>query len=560
MGLHDPIARLSAGPIHFSLTGWAFVDILPESKPTGGDDYYLIYDHPYSFESDAWMRAGMQRDFAVCIMNSGYSSGWCEESFGVKLVATEVLCRGAGDERCRFIMAHPDHIEERVARYFESQGTTSKKKASYLVPDFFSRKRMEEELRRARDDLEVRVRARTKELRDANELLKLEMAERVRIEEQLVQKQKLEAVGRLAGGIAHDFNNIMAVVLGGAGLLSQRLPEDDALRSIVDSIRAAGNHAATLTQQLLAFSRGQPRVREVLQLNTIIRELGQMLEPLIGASVELEVSLDDGLGTLEADRGQLEQIIVNLVVNARDAMAKGGTLAIRTSNVELDGAQAERLTLPPGPYVRLEVRDAGIGMSDEVLSQIFDPFFTTKEGAGAGLGLSTVYGIVKQSGGAIAVASEPNRGTTFSLYFPRVVSGADKRARASDGAAPRGTETVLLVEDQDPVRSVLAELLRGLGYTVIDMGDPQEAARIASEDPRTIDLLLTDVVMPGMTGPQLALRVVGARPRIKVLYMSGFIQPSVGEVEGDHGSAILHKPFSTETLARRVRAMLDEPD
>jgi signal transduction histidine kinase/CheY-like chemotaxis protein len=545
MGLEDPIARLSAGPVHFSLTGWAFVDILPESTPTASDDYYLIYDHPYSFESDAWLRAGMQRDFAVCIMNSGYSSGWCEESFGVKLVATEVLCRGAGDEHCRFIMAHPDKIEQRVARYFASQPTTPSKKVAYHVPDFFSRKRMEEELRRARDDLEIRVRERTKELREANE--------------QLVQTRKLEAVGRLAGGIAHDFNNIMAVVLGSAGLLAERIPPDDPLRPVLDAIREAGNHAATLTQQLLAFSRGQPRLCEVLQLNEILLQLGKMLEPLIGENIALTVTLDDDLDALEANRGQLEQVIVNLVVNARDAMRGGGSLKIGTRNAELDGGQAERLGVPPGKYVCLEVTDSGIGMPDDVVAKIFDPFFTTKATSGAGLGLSTVYGIVKQSGGGISVTTKPQHGTTFSLYLPSVTP-PKKRATPEAGAVTRhGSETLLLVEDQAPVRRILAELLRGFGYTVVDTGDPNEAARIADDTSRKIDLLLTDVVMPGMTGPQLALRVISTHPRIKVLYMSGVADASVTASSASDGATVLEKPFSAETLAERVRALLDEP-
>lgn len=559
MGLVDPIARLSAGPIHFSLTGWAFVDILPESKPQANDDYYLIYEHPYSFESDAWVRAGAQRGFAVCIMNSGYSSGWCEESFGVKLVATEVMCRAAGDDHCRFIMAHPDKIEQHVGRYLETQPEQVLQQANYRVPDFFSRKRMEEELRKARDELELRVDERTKELSEANQRLVREMAERKRIEEQLVQTRKLEAVGRLAGGIAHDFNNIMAVVLGSTDLLLHRLPPDDPLRSIVDEIRAAGSHAAALTQQLLAFSRGQSPVREILQINDVITDLGRMLDPLIGASITLRLTLEGSLGAVELDRGQLEQAIVNLVVNGRDAMPQGGTLTIGTANVDVDGALAERLAVEPGRYVRLTVEDGGVGMSDDVLAQAYDPFFTTKEHGGTGLGLSTVYGIVKQSDGGIVVTTEPGRGTSFALYFPRADRSATSRPTSQEGVEPRCTETLLVVDEEEPLRRALSVLLSGLGYVVLETGDPREAIRLANDHQRPIHMLLTDVVVQGMSGPELALRVVSARPRVKVLFMAGLTDRHL--TDDQNGQAlVLQKPFSGETLALRVRQLLDEPE
>jgi signal transduction histidine kinase len=558
MGLVDPVARLSAGPIHFSLTGWAFVDILPESNPQANDDCYLIYEHPYSFESDAWIRAGRERSFAACIMSSGYSSGWCEESFGVKLVATEVSCRAAGGDRCRFIMAHPDKIERHVERYLQTQPAATPKQANYRVPDFFARKRMEEEVRKARDELELRVAERTKELSEANQRLIHEIAERERVEEQLVQTRKQEAVGRLAGGIAHDFNNIMAVVIGSTGLLLKRLPSDDPLRTIVEEIRAAGNHAAGLTQQLLAFSRGQSPMREILQMNEVIRDLGKVLEPLVGASITLEVTLDDTLGAVEIGRRQLEQVIVDLVVNGRDAMPDGGTVAVRTSNVDVDAPLAEQLGVDPGRYVRLTVAAAGMAMSDDVLAQMYDPFFTTKE-RGEDQGLSTVYGIMKDSGGGITVTTERGRGATLSLYFPRVDRVALTRPDTHTTLHANGTETLLVVEDQEPLRRVLTQLLRGFGYVVLETGDPREAIRLASESRPPIDLLLTDVAMPGMSGPELALRVVSTRPRVKILYMSGFMDRDAPEDE-DGESVFLQKPFSPETLARRVRHALDEPE
>jgi two-component system, cell cycle sensor histidine kinase and response regulator CckA len=548
MGLVDPVARLSAGPVHFAFTGWAFVDILPESKPQPNDDCYLLYDHPYSFESDAWLSVGKRHGFAVCIMNAGYSSGWCEESFGITLVAAEVSCRAAGDEHCRFVMAHPDKIEQHVERLVTALPGKVAPKAKYRVPDFFSRKRMEEELRKARDELELRVNERTRELSEANERLVHEMAERKRVEEQLVQTRKLEAVGRLAGGIAHDFNNIMAVVLGSTGLLMHRLPPEDPSRSIVEEIRAAGAHAAALTRQLLAFSRGQSPAREVLQINTVIADLGRMLKPLIGASITLSVTLDPSLGVVELDRGQLEQVIVNLVVNGRDAMPEGGALAIVTANIDVDEALGENLAVVAGKYVCLTVADTGEGMSDDVLAQMYDPFFTTKDASGTGLGLSTVYGIVKQNGGAIAVTTERGRGASFSLYFPRVDGASMSPPSPRSQPDARGAETLLLVEADEPARRALAELLRGFGYLVVETGDPREAIRVANEHERPIDMLLTNAVVPGMSGPDLALRVVSARPRVKVLYLS------------DLAGGAAPDPPQGDELAWRVRGLLDEPD
>ncbi len=338
-----------------------------------------------------------------------------------------------------------------------------------------------------------------------------------------------------------------------------RLPPDDPLRAIVEEISAAGGHAAALTQQLLAFSRGQSPMRELLQINDVIKDLERMLNPLLGASIALTVTLDDRLGVVELDRGQLEQVIVNLVVNARDAMPQGGALTITTANVDVDDAVAAQIAVDAGAYVRLSVADAGVGMSTDVIAQMYDPFFTTKEHGGTGLGLSTVYGIMKQNGGGIAVATERGRGATFELYFPRVDRAAKSPPSHLSDVAPHGTETLLVVEDQDALRRVLSELLRGFGYAIIETGDPREAARIATEEDRRIDLLLTDVVMPGMSGPELALRVVSARPRVKVLYMSGFADRSLPDDPGGN-VLVLKKPFTGEVLAQRIRQVLDEPE
>jgi len=553
MGLSDPIAKLSAGPVHFAHTGWALVSISEESRPSPDQDFCLVYEHPYSFESDAWLRADRPRNTPACIMNAGYSSGWCEESFGMVLVATEVLCRARGDDRCRFLMAPPNRIEGYLGQYRAGGTTAGREVRAYQIPDFFSRKRVEEELRWAKGDLERRVAERTAEL-------KREMAERAEVEMKLAQTQKLEAVGRLAGGIAHDFNNLMAIVMGNCALLARRLEGDPSARHYLDGILAAGGRATGLTQQLLAFSRGQARHRETLDLNSIVTAMGSLLARLIGEDVELVQKLAGGGAHVEADRGQIEQIIMNLAVNARDAMPGGGRITIETAVVELGPGGAAGL--PAGRYARLTVADTGIGMDKGTAARIFDPFFTTKDlGKGTGLGLATVYGIVRQSGGDITVESAPGRGSRFQIDLPSVappVPALTPDAAPTPGAAVPsrgGSETILVVEDLAPLRRVVAEVLHELGYEVLEAGDPDEALRQAGLFARRIDLLLTDVVMPHMSGIELARRLVIQRPETKVLYMSGY---ATDLPEGGAGAEdLLCKPFTPEELAARIRERLD---
>jgi signal transduction histidine kinase len=561
MGLSDPIARLSAGPVHFAHAGWAFVEIDPASRPSADSDFYLLYEHPYSFEADAWIRSGKRRDFAACIMNAGYSSGWCEASFGLELASAEVLCRAKGDASCRFVMAPPHRIDERVHAYFSDDGTHAARPApqGYQIPDFFVRKRMEEELRQARDALEQRVAERTAELTRSNERLRLEMEERQRVERHLAQTQKLEAIGRLSGGIAHDFNNLMAVVIGNAGLLARRIPEGEPARAFVDEIMAAGQRAAELTRQLLAFSRAQVVAREVLEATPIVAELTRMLGRVIGEEITVTTHLDEDAGFVEADRGQLEQVVMNLVVNGRDAMPEGGTLTIETARAALDAAKAGSLGVPPGPYVRLTVADSGTGMDEHVLAHLFDPFFTTKaRSGGTGLGLSTAYGIVRQAGGAIAVESAPGRGSRFDVYLPRVEQPAVLPVDAGAVRARRGSETLLLAEDQERLLVVVGRALRELGYTVLEASSPADALRVAREHAGPVDLLLTDVIMPGMRGPDLAARVRAVRPGIKVLFMSGYVDDAgLGGAERLPGVSLIAKPFTHDALADQLRDLLD---
>jgi two-component system cell cycle sensor histidine kinase/response regulator CckA len=382
------------------------------------------------------------------------------------------------------------------------------------------------------------------------------------LEAQLLQSQKMEAVGRLAGGVAHDFNNILTAIGGYADLLLADLPADDARRQDIDEIHRAARRAASLTQQLLAFSRRQIMQPKVVDLNALVADIDKMLRRLIGEDVLLSAVLAPNLGNVRADPGQLEQVILNLAVNARDAMPSGGHLTIQTRNVELDQSYvAEHPAVTPGPYVLLSVSDTGTGMTDETKSHIFEPFFTTKpRGKGTGLGLATVYGIIQQTGGHIWAYSEVGRGTTMKVYLPRVDLPADSLPSASPEAEEdlRGSATVLLVEDETAVRAVTRQLLTRSGYTVVEAADGHMALALTAALDQPVDLLLTDVVMPGMSGRELAERLAAQRPGLRVLFMSGYADDAIvrhGMLEP--GLAYLEKPFRPEALLRKVRDVLD---
>ncbi len=423
-------------------------------------------------------------------------------------------------------------------------------------------------LRALQGELEERVQARTADLSRTNEALQNEIRERKKAEEalrrsedQLRQSQKMEAIGRLAGGIAHDFNNLLSVVLGTGELVLGDLAATDPMRGDVEQIVTAGRRAAELTRQLLAFSRQQVLETRVLDLNDILHDLNKMLQRLLGEDIELRMSLSPDLAKLRADRSQIEQILMNLVVNARDALATGGTLTIETANVELDEAYArEHLGVRPGPYVMLAVSDSGAGMDSATQARIFEPFFTTKErGKGTGLGLSTVFGIVQQSGGSIWLYSEPGAGTTFKIYLPRADETGGLASSEPTAAPPRAaTETVLLVEDDPQVRHVACLILRRAGYLLLEASTPREALQIVQRYPGRIDLLLTDVVMPVMNGQKLSEQVIALRPGIKVLFMSGYTDDVIlhrGVLEP--GFALVEKPLTPVALNRKVRQVLD---
>jgi len=383
--------------------------------------------------------------------------------------------------------------------------------------------------------------------------------ERARYEERLRQSQKMEAVGNLAGGIAHDFNNMLSVILGYTDLARGALAADDPARLDLDEVMTAADRAKKLTSQLLTFSRKQVLKAQVLDLNAVLRSVHGMLEPLLGGAVELVLSLVEPVGAIKADQGQLEQVIMNLAVNARDSMPNGGKLTLETANVELDPSYAAlHPGVTPGRYVLLAVTDTGIGMERAVLDHIFEPFFTTKrEGKGTGLGLATVFGIVRQSGGHIAVYSEPGLGTTFKTYFPETSERAEVREVTIVQKPMGGVETVLLVEDLDSVRALSEAVLARRGYRVLAASSGEEALRLAEGHPGTIHLLVTDVVMPRMTGPELSTRLAALRPGIKVLFMSGYTDGAIVE-HGllPPGSEFLQKPATPDALLEKVRKLL----
>ena len=422
-------------------------------------------------------------------------------------------------------------------------------------------------------DLEITFRTKLGERRtalDSAELIEVagqrcsiaifkDITERKLLEKQLRQSQKMEAIGQLSGGIAHDFNNLLGVIIGYSDLLEEGLPQNDPLRKKCGQIKKAGQSAVSLIRQLLAFSRQQVLEPRVLDLNSIVLNLEKMLRRLIGENIEFSTALDPELGRIKADQGQIEQVIMNLVVNARDAMPQGGRLTIESANVQLDEDYARQHSpLMPGPYVLLAVSDTGIGMDAETQGRIFEPFFTTKEvGKGTGLGLSTVYGVVAQSNGHIWVYSELGHGTTFKIYLPRTREAYDVEQPSAESAPLlRGTETILLVEDEEALRELTYNLLSDSGYTVLKAEHPDVAIKIAREHSGTIDLLLTDVVMPGMSGPALAENLAPIRPEMKVICMSGYTGFAHRRLL-DPEKPLLAKPFTREALLRKLRQILD---
>jgi len=441
-----------------------------------------------------------------------------------------------------------------------------------VVSDMTEARKREDELREARDNLEQRVAERTADLVAKKEELEKLITERKRAEEQrrkleaqLYRAKKMEGIGTLAGGVAHDFNNLLTTILGYAELALMQLGQGDPLYEHIIQIKNAGQKGASLTRQLLAFSRKEARRPELLDLNQAVAELEKILRRLIREDIELVINPEAGLGPVYMDPSQMDQIIMNLVVNARDAMPEGGTLTIETANVELDRAYFREHGIEesePGSYVMLAVTDTGIGMDEETQSKIFDPFFTTKpRGTGTGLGLATVYGIVKQNRGYIWAYSEPGQGTTMKVYLPRagevLEPGRGGDMEVGDGLT--GAETILVVEDNDQVLDMIVKILDRYGYRTLPARDGAEAVRVARDFEGEIHLLLTDVIMPGLSGKEVAERLRSERPDMKVLFMSGYTENIImqkGILSGD--IHYIQKPFSFEGLVRKVREAIDD--
>lgn len=552
MGVTDPLEALSAGPVHFAWTGWASVDIHPTSRPTADDDFVLHYDHPESFEANSWLESGELAASPTCIMNAGYSSGWCTESFGITLVAVEVGCRACGAERCRFVMATPDRIAEKVQSVAPTDGSWRQR-----LPDFFSRQRAQDELRQAHAALDQRVRERTRALEASNEQLHKEIERRQRLEGLLVQAHKLEALGRLAGGLAHDFNNLLSVVSGHAELLHRSTSPVDVARHL-EEILAACDRGAAITRQLTSFSKQEPSIAAPVDLGELVMDHAAFLAPLVGEDIELALDADEGVIVM-ADRGQLDQLLLNLVTNARQAMPSGGTLTVET--VELDIAPGAVEGLEAGTYGVLRVSDTGHGMDEETALHAFDPFFTTRpDTGGTGLGLSMVYGTAAQHGGLATLWSNPGSGTTVSVLLPKSEQGPPELPlEAPPGATPEiRPHSVLVVEDEDDLRDILVAALRAWGLHVHEAAEPLAAIALV-EQHVAVDVILTDVIMPTMNGRELSVELLARRPDAKVVFMSGYPDDELlrrGIEQKD--VAFLRKPFRLAELRSTLFQVLDD--
>lgn len=434
--------------------------------------------------------------------------------------------------------------------------------------DITEQRQSREALREVNQQLERRVSERTAALQQtatslerSNSELQQQMERGKRLEDQLLQAQKMEAVGRLAGGVAHDFNNLLTVISGYNRMVLDEVGELPNVAGYAGEIQNAADRAASLTNQLLAFSRRQIVQPRIIDINDVVRSTEKLLQRVIGEDIDFATSLDPALASVHADPSHIDQVIMNLVVNARDAMPQGGKITVETSNVELDQDYAgAHVGIVPGPYVQLAISDTGVGMSDATKQRIFEPFFTTKElGKGTGLGLSIVYGIVKESGGHVLVYSQEGRGTTFKIYLPAIAraSGMEPKKRLDPGTL-RGSEVILLVEDEASVRKLACALVSRQGYKVLESGNGNDAIQMSRDHPDSIHLLLTDVVMPGLSGPDLAEKLAASHPEMKVLYMSGYADNAIVR----HGMlgpnvAFIQKPFMADDLCRKIREVLE---
>ena len=449
---------------------------------------------------------------------------------------------------------------EKMARDIEQQrDTIDKQRAELEIRN--------QQLKKLQKELEYRVTERTVELEQINEDLQQEIHERQCVEdekrkmqEQLLHSQKMESVGRLAGGIAHDLNNLLMPILGYSQLALDKITPSCPLKKELNVILSAGEKGAALVRQLLAFSKKQKLEMKIINLNDVIKNMIRILDRMLGADLQIEICTEESLSNIKADVGQVEQVLLNLTVNARDAMPRGGRITIQTSNVVLDENFVKfHKGLTPGPYVLMTVTDTGQGMSPEIKGKIFDPFFTTKgKDKGTGLGLATVHGIIEQHKGHIDVSSEPGKGSTFYVYFKATDAEKSKKGHRENITIPTGTETILAVDDDTDVRNVLVDTLTSLGYDLLDAPDGEEALKLAQSTDKKIDLLITDIIMPGMNGKELKDNLVKIFPKIKVIFMTGYLDSIVSDyLGGESGNIFLQKPFSPSYLAGKIRMILD---
>ncbi len=670
MNLTDPISKLSAGPIHFAHAGWAFVEVSGLSRPTPDGDYLLVYDHPYSFESDAWLKVGKQSRSPVCVMNAGYSSGWCEASFGLSLVACEITCRAKGDDQCRFIMAPPERIESRIREYLDAHPEVAKQVTRYEVPGFFKRQQMETKLREQTLATQLQLSA-TQELNsriiealpgglvhvsadgailEANaeacailglswdELSRrytsdfetetiwedgtvasaadypvtkalqtgepqpprtigvkkpdgeiswavftavplhapgsdettgavvtfLDITERKReeqhrkmLDEKLLETQKLESLGILAGGIAHDFNNLLVGMLTNASLARSivdgipETPDTAEVAQILQQVELSAERAAELTEQLLAYT-GRARFRiESIDLSAVVRDIAELLSVSVSKDVSFEYHLAENLPLIAADRAQLRQVAMNLILNAAESINGTGLVSISTTCVRASrkdqhwavGETTDR------EYCQLEVCDDGCGMDDETRSKVFDPFFTTKF-SGRGLGLAAVGGIARSHGAAIAIDSKPGHGTTFRVVFPTSSRQPEQRADAppAKGFALQGKH-ILVVDDDSFVRQALCTMLTRHGCQVLAAPDGATALSMYARHQNELDLVLLDLTMPNMNGAEVLKRLRATSRQVSVVLMSGFREEELArQFSADPPAGFLAKPFKLDDL------------
>jgi len=565
MNLKEPLEKLSAGPLHFAHAGWAFVRILPESRPSPDDSYFLVYDHPYSFESHSWVQRGKKSDHPVCVMNAGYSSGWCAESFGLELVATEIMCRAKGDDQCRFVMASPSRIEMHLRGYLDQTPDLAHRVSTFQIPGFFHRKKLEEdrdraiaELRKARDELESRVRERTVDLERANLALVQEMAERKQMEEEIFKTRQLESLGVLAGGLAHDFNNVLTGILGNISMARNYGSAGEQQQKRLKEAENACQHAKLLANRLLTFSKGGAPVTEVSSISALIRQTVDF--SLSGSNALAICDFPDDIWPARIDRGQIGQVINNLVMNAQQAMPDGGTIRIEARNKYVGPDEVPQLD--EGSYVKISVQDEGLGIPEDVMLSIFDPYFTRKPG-GTGLGLTLALSIVVNHNGTIIVDSPPGSGANFAIYLPACPGDPPAVARRED-ILPTGAGRILVMDDSDIIVAVADAILRRLGYTpefARDGAIAIELYREALNKSEPYDAVILDLTIPGGMGGKEAIKgILALDPRARVIMATGYTDDPIMSSYLEHGfSGAIPKPFDLLDLGTELKRVLGLP-